>query len=95
LADDLSAISALRTQCSRTSSATTCAPGYDVQHDNDRKNRDLPLFIGFGAAGLVALGAAVVGIVRTPSDQAAPTTTAVATPWFAPGGGGAALSGRF
>jgi tetratricopeptide (TPR) repeat protein len=91
LADDLAAIHALRTRCSTTSGVTTCDPGYDYGADNARKNRDLPLFIGLGGAGVIAVGAAVVGIVRASS---APAKAAI-VPWIAPGLAGVSLAGGF
>ncbi|WP_437526568.1 PEGA domain-containing protein [Sorangium sp. So ce726] len=94
LIDDLSAISALRENCRDVSGGTYCEPGYDFAADNARKNRDFGLFAGLGAAGLVAMGVAVYGIVRS-SDEAAPAPAAVAVPWIAPSGAGASISGSF
>ncbi|WP_437956583.1 PEGA domain-containing protein [Sorangium sp. So ce119] len=96
LIDDLSAIDALRENCREAPGGTYCNPGYDVAADNARKNRDLPLFIGLGGAGLVALGVATFGIVRAGSeDRAAPAQAAVVTPWIAPSLAGASISGSF
>jgi hypothetical protein len=95
-ADDLSAIHALRASCQSNAKGTFCAPGYDVARDNARKDRDFPLFVGLGAAGVVALGAAIVGIVRRP--PASPTSVTAGfqlTPWVGPASAGAAASGRF
>ncbi|WP_441290950.1 PEGA domain-containing protein [Sorangium sp. KYC3313] len=94
LIDDLSAISALRENCREVPGGTYCAPGYDFAADNARKNRDFGLFVGLGAAGLVAMGVAVHGIVRS-GDEAAPAPAAVAVPWIAPSGAGASISGSF
>ncbi|WP_044966818.1 PEGA domain-containing protein [Sorangium cellulosum] len=94
LIDDLSAISALRENCREVPGGTYCDPGYDFAADNARKNRDFGLFVGLGAAGLVAMGVAVYGIVR-PGDEAAPAPAAVAVPWIAPSGAGASISGSF
>lgn len=96
LIDDLSAISALRESCREVPGGTYCKPGYDFAADNARKNRDLGLFVGLGGAGLVAMGVAVYGIVRSDGDkESAPAQGAVALPWIAPSGAGASISGSF
>ncbi|WP_437673561.1 PEGA domain-containing protein [Sorangium sp. So ce131] len=96
LIDDLSAIGALRENCREVRGGTYCEPGYDVAADNARKNRDFALFVGLGGAGLVAIGAAVVGIARSGREQdPAPAPSAVALPWIAPSGAGATLVGSF
>ncbi|WP_437741898.1 PEGA domain-containing protein [Sorangium sp. So ce1504] len=92
LIDDLSAISALRENCRDVAGGTYCDPGYDFAADNARKNRDFGLFVGLGATGLVAVGAAVYGIVRSGGEEA---PAAVALPWIAPSGAGASISGSF
>jgi tetratricopeptide (TPR) repeat protein len=94
LIDDLSAINALRENCREVRGGTYCNPGYDYAADNARKNRDFGLFVGLGSAGVIAIGAAVVGIVGSGSAKE-PAQTAVALPWIAPGGGGATLVGSF
>jgi hypothetical protein len=43
----------------------------------------------------VAIGAAIVGIVRAKSKREAPAEGPTAAAWIAPGGAGAALSGGF
>lgn len=96
LADDLSAIGALRENCRDVPGGTYCDPGYDFAADNARKNRDFGLFVGLGGAGLVAIGAAVYGIVRSGGAQEpARAQGAVALPWIAPSGAGASVSGSF
>ncbi len=96
LIDDLSAISALRENCREVPGGTYCNPGYDFAADNARKNRDLGLFVGLGGAGLVAMGVAVYGIVRSGGEkEPAPAQGAVALPWIAPSGAGASISGSF
>ncbi|WP_437974801.1 PEGA domain-containing protein [Sorangium sp. So ce295] len=92
LIDDLSAISALRENCRDVAGGTYCDPGYDFAADNARKNRDFGLFVGLGAAGLVAVGVAAYGIVRSGGEEA---PAAVALPWIAPSGAGASISGSF
>jgi tetratricopeptide (TPR) repeat protein len=62
------------------------AGSYDPDPDNARKNRDFALFVGFGAAGVAALGAATAGILLAqpgPSTQSAsssPLRVAVTLP---------------
>ncbi len=69
-------------------------PSYDHRADNARKNRDLPLFIGLGSAGVLALGAAIYGLATAKKpDAEQPKTTAL--PWVVPGGAGALVGGRF
>lgn len=94
LVDDLGAIHALRDNCRDVPGGTYCPSSYDYQADNARKNRDLPLFIGLGSAGVLALGAAIYGLASTrKSDAEPPKTTAL--PWVVPGGAGATVGGRF
>jgi len=94
LVDDLSAIGALRENCREVRQGTYCNPGYDYAADNARKNRDFGLFVGLGSAGLIAIGAAVVGIVGSSSAKE-PARTAIALPWVAPDRAGATLVGSF
>jgi hypothetical protein len=58
--DQSAAASNLDEQCGETRVA--CPPGYDFMADRSRETRDFGLFLGFGGAGLVAVGAAVVGL---------------------------------
>ncbi|MBZ5714676.1 carboxypeptidase-like regulatory domain-containing protein [Nannocystis pusilla] len=95
LVDDLAAIDALKTHCRDVPGGTYCDPDYEFAADNARKNRDLGLFIGLGSAGLVAITAAVVGIVRASPAKQKPARRAAAGPWLAPGGGGLNIGGRF
>ena len=94
LVDDLAAIRALRANCRDVPGGTYCPPDYDYASDNARKNRNLPLAIAMGGAGLAAIGAAIGGIVVGVSKKPATTGTTF-TPWVAPGSAGASLSGRF
>ena len=69
---------------------------YDPTDDNARKKRDFALFVGLGAGGVLALGAAVTGFVlgsRSPSP--AKTGGTVIVPWIGPNVAGAALGSRF
>lgn len=67
---------------------------YDPTKDNSRKNRDNALFIGLGAAGVIGIGAAVVGIVMGPPVTKKSTATMV-MPWIGPTSVGATVGGRF
>jgi hypothetical protein len=94
LADDLSAISALRSRCHTDAGGTWCENGYDYAGDNARKNRDLGLALGLGGAGLVGIGAAIVGIATAPK-KADPAVSFHAAPWAGPSGAGAVIAGAF
>jgi hypothetical protein len=86
----------LRENCPETPEGTYCKPGYDFAADNARKNRDFGLFVGLGGAGVIAIGAAIIGIATSgSSDDPAPSDATVALPWVAPGGAGATLRGTF
>jgi len=96
LADDLSAIKALRNNCQSDQGRTYCSPGYDVDHDNARKNRGFGLFVGLGSASVIALGAAVVGIVTAPRARKPDDSAGLsAVPVIGRDRAGAAVSGRF
>ena len=62
-----------------------------------RWNRDLGLFVGFGAAGVLAVGAAIVGITTaSPRDeQRAGKPTVGVVPWISAGTTGAVVTGAF
>jgi PEGA domain-containing protein len=97
LVDDLGAISALRSGCQTSDRGTYCGT-YRYDLDNSRKNRDFPLFLGLGGAGLLGIGAAVVGIVRAPpanKPPPPPTVGVMAAPWIGPGNAGAMVTGSF
>ncbi|MDI1448284.1 hypothetical protein [Polyangium sp. 6x1] len=69
---------------------------YDPTDDNATKKRDFALFVGLGAGGVIALGAAVTGFVlgsRSPSRAA--TAGTVVVPWIGPNVAGAGIGGRF
>lgn len=74
---------------------TTCPPRseYDPAADNDRKNRDSGLFIGFGTLGVLGIGAAVVGIVMGQSSKAPTKKVTTVVPWIGPSSLG--VGGRF
>ena len=95
LGDDLSAIHALRTRCRDVAGGTYCDPGYDYAHDNARKDRDFGLAMGLGGVGVVAVGAAVVGLVRGLTVRKTEPSPVAAVPWLAPGVVGAGVSGVF
>jgi tetratricopeptide (TPR) repeat protein len=76
----------------------SCPPGtpeYDPVEGNARKNRDFVLFASLGGAGVVALGAAIVGVVTAPSAKPANAPSATLTPWIGPGTLGGGIGGRF
>ena len=62
--DQADAASTLDHECGEDRSA--CWEGYDYDADHAREERDFGLFLGFGAAGVVALGVAVVAILTAP-----------------------------
>jgi len=72
LVDQADAASTLDDKCGDDRSA--CREGYDYDADHAREERDFGLFLGFGAAGVVALGVAVVAIPTAP-----PATTSRAS----------------
>ncbi len=75
-----------------------CPASYAPEADNARKNRDFGLFVGLGGAGVIALGAAIIGSVveSSPSDPKASAEPEVsARAWVGPGWAGASLVGRF
>lgn len=62
---------------------------FDPEPDNRRKNVRTGLAIGFGAGGVIALTAAVVGLV-VGADEPSPLTS-----WVSPSGGGLGYRGAF
>lgn len=70
----------------------------DVQGLQSRRNRDMGLAIGLGAAGVVGVGVALVGIVAAPGVSKA-TRTGAATwtsaAWAGERGAGLGVAGRF
>ncbi|MCA9624492.1 MAG: PEGA domain-containing protein [Myxococcales bacterium] len=58
--DQAAAGNALDEQCG--ADRTACPPSYDFMADRAREERSFGLFLGFGAGGVVALGAAVIGL---------------------------------
>src|SRR5262249_21779152 len=96
LADDLAAIKALRSNCSTVQGRPFCTPPYKPDSDNARKNRGFGLFVGLGGAGVIAIGAAVVGITRAPSAKKPSASAGLAVfPWIGPAGVGAVVTGGF
>jgi hypothetical protein len=102
LVDDLAAVSALRstTNCRPLSTGGYyCDPHYNYQADDARKDRDFPLAVALGSAGVIALGAAVYGIVRgSPAPKGSPAGHdggLTFLPWVAAGGAGAVISGVY
>jgi hypothetical protein len=58
-----------------------CTPGFDARGANARLHRDFGLFLGFGIAGVVATGVAVIGWATAPAK--APRAAARAHPGVA------------
>jgi hypothetical protein len=90
--DALLAANTLKQKCSPV---THTCDGFDPTAENARKNRGLGLALGFGGAGVIALTAAVVGIVKAPSAHADPPRQTVLVPVVSPGKAGAVLRGAF
>ncbi len=61
----------------------------------EQRNQAFGVSIGLGAAALVGIGAAVVGIVRAPSKASSPRTGFIVAPFGSPSGGGLTLQGQF
>jgi tetratricopeptide (TPR) repeat protein len=97
LTEDLAAIGELRSQCTTDPDGHSfCKPGYDPAADNARKNRSFGLFIGLGSAGLIAVGAAIVGIAQAPPAHKPPAAASVSlAPWVGPQSAGIAVHGGF
>jgi PEGA domain len=110
LVDDLSAIDALDENCRANDFGRYCAAGYDYESDNARQDRSFGLFVGLGGAGVIAIGAAVVGLVTAPGgsggaraslgersrpSKTSPATGMAASPWIGSGSAGATIRGRF
>jgi PEGA domain len=96
LVDDLAAVGRLQSSANCAPLAGggyACNPHYDYQADDARKNRDLPLAIALGSAGVLALGAAVGGIVLGTSAKRETGLTVV--PWAGAGSAGAVIGGVF
>ncbi|UQA62063.1 PEGA domain-containing protein [Polyangium aurulentum] len=68
---------------------------FDVDANNARKNRDFALFASLGSAGVLALGAAIVGIVTAHTAKPSAKSSAMITPWIGPGSVGGGIGGRF
>jgi hypothetical protein len=68
-------------------------PSFDPEPENDRKNRDTALAIGFGIAGAAGIVTAIVGIAT--AEPATKKTSLRALPWASPDGAGVGVSGRF
>jgi hypothetical protein len=66
--DGLNALSRLKNGCA-SSNPDVCTPmppgSYSPDTDNARKNRDLALAIGFGAAGVAGIGTAIAVVARS------------------------------
>ncbi len=72
----------------------SCPAGYDFESARAQEWRSFGLFVGLGAAGIVAAGVGAVGLgVGLSSDGEAPATNVSVVPWGGPDGGGFAVRG--
>jgi hypothetical protein len=62
---------------------------FDPEPSNERKNRSTALAIGFGAGGVVALTASLIGVLLSIDDD--PPGAARVTPWLGPAALGCAV----
>lgn len=93
-ADQRSAAGAIEAACGEE--RQTCPPqeDFDFEAEHTREKRSGALFIGFGIAGLVGVGASVIGIVvGVTSDR--PAQAAALRLWTPPGDGGIGVEARF
>ena len=93
--DQSSAASTLDDRCGEARNA--CPGDYDFEPDRARELRDFGLFVGLGAAGLVGIGAAVVGIATAPAASGSGGARHVprVAPWAGPTLGGITIVGGF
>lgn len=91
--DQLEAGSELDNRCGGED-RLACEPGYDFESDRAREARSFGLFVGLGAGGLVALAAAIVGIVTAPDNQVGQQAWQ-ASPWATPNSAGTTLHLRW
>lgn len=80
---------------STCSKALVCPPGYDPTEQNERKNRSFGLFVGLGAVGVVALGAATVGFVMGSASATPKTQSWLVVPYANQREGGVVVQGAF
>ena len=90
--DGLSAYGSLKRQCGP--GLASCPEGFDTAGENARKNRGLALFAGLGGTGVIAIGAAAVGLATAPKKAPA-VGVAYVVPAVSPGGAGALVGGSF
>jgi hypothetical protein len=90
--DTLGAGNELDDEC--TEDRDLCDPAYDFEGARERELRSFGLFVGFGAAGILATGAGAIGLGLGLSGGGKTTTGQVTlAPLGVPGGGGLALRG--
>ncbi len=92
--DAAAAKGTIHDSCPPNASGTPVCPSgqftqADVDSLNGRKNRDFPAAWALGVAGIVGLGAAVVGVVTGRKGSVAPVA------WVVLGSGGAGVRGTF
>ncbi len=61
----------------------------------EQRTRNRNIFLGFEAAAVVGLGAAVIGIVRSHPKPSSPRTGFIIAPFGSPSGGGVGMQGQF
>jgi hypothetical protein len=92
LGDQLSAAGTLDDRCGPERNA--CPLDYDFSGDRSREKRGNILFLTFGVAGLVGVGAAAIGMIAAPSAPESEQAVRL-TPVLGVGVGAVALDGRF
>jgi hypothetical protein len=60
-----------------------------------QRTQDRNVFLGLAAAGVVGVGAAIIGIATAPSKASTPRTSFVLAPYGSPSSGGLMLQGQF
>jgi hypothetical protein len=75
---------------------TTCETNdeFDPDEANTHLYRSFGLFVGFGAASVLALGASAIGILTAPPSSKS-ATAFQASPWISPTSAGLGFNGRF
>ncbi len=88
----LSAAGELDDQCGED--RTSCPRSYDFSSDRSNEQIGNGLFIGLGIAGILGVGAGIVGIATAPAS-ASKTASWRLTPWVGAEAGGWIVSGSF
>lgn len=91
LIDDRSIQATIHEHCTKV--ACDRKDGFVAAPANSRLYRDFGLFVGFGAASVLALGTSIVAIAVAPPRRPAATGSLRAVPWLSPGSAGLTLQG--